>query len=77
MTGKAQGRETEGNRDAGGGARYSGAARVEDAAPDIREAAAYIYDISADLRDLANAARLPLLAYLLDMARLEAKTRMK
>lgn len=36
------------------------------------EAAAYIEQASAQLRDLAQTAGIPFLAYLLDMARLEA-----
>ena len=36
------------------------------------EAAAYIEQAAAELRDLANRSGMPFLAYLIDMARLEA-----
>ena len=43
--------------------------------PKPNEAAAYIEQSAAELRDLANRAGLPFLAYLIDMARLEAASR--
>jgi hypothetical protein len=41
--------------------------------PDPRKAAAYVAALAADLRDLAHRSDLPILSYLLDMARLEAE----
>jgi hypothetical protein len=44
------------------------------AAPDSAITAEYIARMSAELADLAGAARLDMLAYFLDMARLEAES---
>lgn len=77
MTGKSQWRPIEDTADASGDLRSSGATRKKEAVPDKREAAAYVRDMAADLRDLADAAQLPLLAYLLDMARAEANNLLK
>jgi hypothetical protein len=46
----------------------------EAAAPDSTSTAEYIARMSAELADLAGAARLDMLAYFLDMARLEAES---
>lgn len=77
MTGKAQCRQTEKAPDANTGEQSLNEASENEAVPGILETAAYIHDVAGDLRDLAHAAQMPLLAYLLDMARLEAKARLK
>lgn len=50
----------------------NGLARTQ---PRPHEAAAYIEQTTAELRDLASRANMPFLAYLIDMARLEAASR--
>lgn len=58
-------RETE----RGGKARMTGTVRSPAKA---NEAAAYIEQAAAELRDLATKSGMPFLAYLIDMARMEA-----
>lgn len=77
MAGRALYRQTKNPPDTNTGGASLDNASEREADPGILEAAAYIQDIAADLRDIAQAAQLPLLAYLLDIARLEAKAQQK
>lgn len=77
MTGKALFRQPEKSPDTQTGGGSLEEANKAEEGPEIVEAAAYIHDVTADLRDIAHAAQMPLLAYLLDMARLEARARLK